>query len=1084
MSLRFMGDWNPWVGLLLALLLGGAAWWLYRRETGSRRGVLRWLLPAARVAVVLLAVLMLTQPVLHHRKVVGERGRVLLFLDASKSMALTDEAMDVSRKLLAARRLGWLTPEALDIHLAEAADALAQARRTAGAGPEDPADWRRAAAAFAADVEEAHGFLSKVRADTGGSALERRGVILREVWTAVPGGSIVDLTRHPKYPQSPDGRSTLDLFEAPANWGDNYGTRLRGYLHPPSTGNYTFWVAGDDQVELWISPDGDPTRRQVAARVTGFSGARQWDAAPEQKSAPVRLTAGQKVYVEVLHKEGGGEDSVAVGWQLPEGKMERPIPGSRLSAPTGSGESPTKALDGMVARFREELLAPAQALGADRGGDAAKGAAKLQSLIAACAKWERELRDAFANYASRLASSDDKAVAAAVKKYDATPRLKRVEALLTGGVRTLLDELAEKHHVELLSLTPSGARPLWSSGGAGGSEGTAAPRMLAVEPTGPTTNLSDGLKARLGDKSEERVAAILFSDGQHNEGGSPLGTAKMLGNRRIPVHTVSVGAPNLPEDLALLGVKAPSQVFFKDRVRGEVQIKDDMPPGRPFTVRILCNGQPVWEKPLTTEQTHLRSVPFDFPVQELAEKLAAGGGNAVQVLNQPLSFSVSLTAVEGEKEASNNGGEFALHAILQRRKVLILDGRPRWETRYVRNLFDRDEQWEVNALVADRGNEGWSRGRQAGQFPADRETLFGYDLIVFGEVPRQFLKMEELEWIRDFVARRGGGLVVIDGRRGHVAGFAETPLGATFPVDWKAEPARVSALKPTERGAKMAMLQLTTAAERNAEVWASLQPPHWMAPARALPGSEVLLEAVAGERRLPALVFRRFGAGKVLYAGFDESWRWRYEVADQYHTRYWNQVVREIMEPPFAVRDARTSLNVGKLVYGPDEAVDVRARLRDVEGRPLAQGGAEALVYREGKRVATVKLAQDDNGAGLFEGRVTGLEAGTYEIRVRGEGQPEPEGRLRTEFKVSSREAGELAILNANEDLLRQIAVQSGGEAFREEDVRTLAELLQPLSKERVFESDTQIWQSWIWFLPMLILLTLEWVLRKLAGML
>lgn len=1082
MSLRFLGDWNPWVGLLVAVLLGGLAWVLYRRETNPNRTALRWLLPVARIGVIVLAVLMLTGPVLHHRKVVGERGRVLLFVDASKSMGLTDESMDVSRKLLTARRLGWLPPEALDTQLTESADALVRARRAAGGGAADPAKWKESAAAFAVEVEKAHALLGKMKPDAGGSALERRGVILREYWTTAAGGTIADLTRHPNFPRKPDGSSAPEILEAPANWGDQYGTRMRGFLHPPATGNYTFWVAGDDQVELWISPDGDPARKQLVAKVTGFSGSRQWDAAPEQKSAPLRLTAEQKVYVEVLHKESTGDDSVSVGWQLPDGKMERPVPGARLSAPTTSAESPSKAMDSMVARFREELLAPAQALAGQRAAEAAKGLAQLQALLNASSKWERALRDAFANYAARVAATGDKAVGAAIQKFDALPRAKRVEALLTSGSKTLLDELAEKHQVEVLSLTPGGARSLWTGGRPDTADGSVAPRALALELSATTTNLSDGMKNRIGEKNDERVAAILLSDGQHNDGGSPLGTAKMLGSRQIPVHTVSIGASNLPDDLALLGVKVPSQVFFKDRVRGEVAIKDDMPAGRPFTLTIQCNGQTVWEKVLATTQTHLRSVPFDFPVQELAEKLAGSKEKAVEVLNQPLSFSASLTPVDGEKERSNNSGDFALHAIMQRRKVLILDGRPRWELRYVRNLFDRDEQWEVNALVADRGSEGWSRGRTTGQFPADRETLFSYDLIVFGEVPRQFLKMEELEWIRDFVARRGGGMLVIDGRRGHVAGFAETPLGAAFPVDWKGENGRVTAIKPSDRGAKLAMLQLASDPEKNAEVWASLQAPHWIAPAHALPGSEVLLVGHPGDR--PALVFRRFGAGKVVYSAFDESWRWRYEVADQHHTKYWNQLVREIMEPPFAVRDPRTSLNVGKLVYGPDEAVDVRARLRDAEGRPLTEGSAEALIYREGRKVATVKLGQDENAAGLFEGRVTGLAGGTYEIRVRGEGQPEPDGRLKTEFKVQSREAGELAVLNANEDLLRQIASQSGGESYREEDVRSLTELLEPLSKERVFESDTMLWQSWAWFLPMILLLTLEWILRKWTGML
>ena len=97
MNLRFMGDWKPWVGAAVGLALAGMAWALYRRETRTNLTRLRWALPLLRVVVIFLAVLMLTGPVLHHRKVVGERGRVLVFVDASKSMTLTDEPMELSR---------------------------------------------------------------------------------------------------------------------------------------------------------------------------------------------------------------------------------------------------------------------------------------------------------------------------------------------------------------------------------------------------------------------------------------------------------------------------------------------------------------------------------------------------------------------------------------------------------------------------------------------------------------------------------------------------------------------------------------------------------------------------------------------------------------------------------------------------------------------------------------------------------------------------------------------------------------------------------------------------------------------------
>src|SRR5581483_4468146 len=201
----------------------------------------------------------------------------------------------------------------------------------------------------------------------------------------------------------------------------------------------------------------------------------------------------------------------------------------------------------------------------------------------------------------------------------------------------------------------------WSSGSTTGEGPVPVPRTLGSDPSATTTNLADGLRNRITDKEAERIAAVLISDGQHNEGSSPLAAAKMLGNRQIPVYSVCVGSTALPDDIAILQVKTPSAVFYKDRVKGEVVIKDDMPPGRPFTVKVECAGQVVWQKRLSTEQTHLRSVPFDFPVQTLIEKVAGSREKGVEVLNQALTFRASLSAVDGEKEKSNNESDFALH---------------------------------------------------------------------------------------------------------------------------------------------------------------------------------------------------------------------------------------------------------------------------------------------------------------------------------------------------------------------------------------------------------------------------------------
>ena len=91
-----------WGGLVVGLALAVAAWLLYWRETRARAGAVRWLLPTLRALAVLLLVLMLTGPVLHHRNVIGEVARILLFVDASASMRITDQEMELPRKLFIA----------------------------------------------------------------------------------------------------------------------------------------------------------------------------------------------------------------------------------------------------------------------------------------------------------------------------------------------------------------------------------------------------------------------------------------------------------------------------------------------------------------------------------------------------------------------------------------------------------------------------------------------------------------------------------------------------------------------------------------------------------------------------------------------------------------------------------------------------------------------------------------------------------------------------------------------------------------------------------------------------------------------
>jgi hypothetical protein len=418
----------------------------------------------------------------------------------------------------------------------------------------------------------------------------------------------------------------------------------------------------------------------------------------------------------------------------------------------------------------------------------------------------------------------------------------------------------------------------------------------------------------------------------------------------------------------------------------------------------------------------------------------------------------------------------------------MLDGRPRWETRYLRNLFERDEQWEVNCVTVGmlRGEPGLARGTKPEQFPIENGQLQSYDLIIMGEVPRAVFKGDELSWLREFVEKRGGAMVFIDGSRGFLKGYEGSPIGALFPVAWKSAGIRdgLTRVALTDRSAGLAAFTLAPDRAQNAEAWSSLPPPHWVSGATPLAGAESLIEIEGAGQKLAGVVLRPFGAGKVLYQSFDESWRWRYEVGDQHHVRYWNQVANWIAELPFAVRDKFVSLDAGAITYRPGGSADLRVRLRDGEGRPVTNATVDAVLYRDGQKAATIRLLADDNAGGLFRGKTAALEPGDYEIGVESVGIPASELKARTEFKVEPRETGELTQLSVNEDLLRQMAAQGGGQYLREEQIDRLADLLAPMSQGKVIESDTVLWQSWWWFVPVILLLTVEWIIRKRVGML
>jgi len=177
--------------------------------------------------------------------------------------------------------------------------------------------------------------MERAKTETPGYAyfrnIQSTGGIFREWWLNIEGGEVALLTSNPNFPDKPSGSKVEGTLAGPVDVAQNYGTRMRGWVHPPATGNYIFWVAADDTAELWLSTDDTPDKRQKIAFVPQFTGPNEWTKHPSQQSQPIGLVAGKRYFIEVLHKQGAGGDNISVGWQLPDGKQERPIPGNRLS---------------------------------------------------------------------------------------------------------------------------------------------------------------------------------------------------------------------------------------------------------------------------------------------------------------------------------------------------------------------------------------------------------------------------------------------------------------------------------------------------------------------------------------------------------------------------------------------------------------------------------------------------------------------------------------------------------------------------------------------------------------------------------
>lgn len=699
----------------------------------------------------------------------------------------------------------------------------------------------------------------------------------------------------------------------------------------------------------------------------------------------------------------------------------------------------------------------------------------------------------------------------------AVERLTRAEVarrLLADSGAALLGAIAAKHEVELLAFD----REAWELR-PGQLDEAAKPRA-----GGAFTDLRMPLlraRERDGPDRARTLGVVLLTDGQHNHGDTPLKEAAELAARGVPVFPVALGAKQPPADIALVEVSAPASALKDVDVSVEARFRVSGVPAQELVVELRRgkgNPPPEHVKRVQHDGTNrVYSVPFQV-------RLGEAGLHKLEAHVRP------ARADTREASEDNNRRAAAVRVVDDRARVLLVDGEARWEYHYLATALRRDRGVAADLVVFVQPRVGRIAEAELEKAGNPRLTLpkkddkddplLKYDCVILGDVAPEQLPPEDRRRLERYVADRGGTLVVLAGKRSMPLAYAEEagadddPLLKMLPVERPRAvgPAQGFPVTLTHEGRQAPFLQLDAAPEESARRWAELPRHHWALVGRAKPGA-VVLACVAdgapkddkdGPEKTQALIVRHnYGFGRVLLVGLDSTWRWRYRVGDTYHHRFWGQLVRWAASDQLLPAGNRyVRYGSRDPVYRHGQEVGLAARLEDEA--PLPPGApAAARVYHRGadgkeEAVALVELGRGERNPRLLEGAVRDLPPGEYrvelhipaledKIKAPPDGAEEKDQPRRDVFTVLEAEGSETVNLATNWPLLEALAVAGKGKLLTPETAGQLAGLLAPQVKMKPHVDRQQPWEDaplvWVTLGVLLLLLTAEWVGRKLAGL-
>ncbi len=579
------------------------------------------------------------------------------------------------------------------------------------------------------------------------------------------------------------------------------------------------------------------------------------------------------------------------------------------------------------------------------------------------------------------------------------------------------------------------------------------------------------------DQQSYLIGVVLASDGDWNTGHPPVQAATRMRLGGVPLFAVPVGSPTRLPDIELTSLDSPTFGVAGKSVRIPFTIESSLP--REHTASVVLRTSDGDEL-----QTEVRLSPMGRTSDAILWKPSGAG-------DQEITLTVSLHP--DETQADNNELTAPISIREEKLRVLLVESYPRWEYRYLRNALSRDPGIDLSCLLfhprlskVGGGNKDYIKS-----FPEGLEELGQFDVVFLGDVGMKAgqLSEEDCRLVKGIVQYQASGLVFMPGWQGHQTSLLESELAELYPVlldpsqptGWGSR--TPSHFELTQLGQRSLLTKLTDDAQENISVWDNLPGFQWHAAVeRARPGSEVLCVHRDNSNqygRIPLLVTRTFGAGKVLFMGTDGAWRWRKGVEDKYHYRFWGQVVRWM-----AYQRNMAKGESMRLYYSPDQPhldrqITLNANVMQPSGEPLQKGDVLARITAPSGKVETIRFRSTGDEWGAFAGEFTPAEPGQHQVDLACK---QTNATLETSFYVQGI-TEERPGRAARPDVMQELARVTRGKLLNIHELDKMVDVLGALPEPPPAVRRVQLWSHPLVGAAFVILVAAFWIGRKAVGL-